>query len=30
MPEEGRDMLNRFLSPTGEERRTKWKFWKKE
>lgn len=31
MPEEGREMLDRFLSPTGDERKTKLKkFWKRE
>lgn len=30
LPDEGREMLNRCLSPTTDTPKQKWKFWKKE
>jgi hypothetical protein len=30
LPDEGREMLNRFLSPSSCATKQKWKFWKKE
>lgn len=30
LPDEGREMLNRYLSPSSCATKQKWKFWKKE
>ncbi|KAI5461993.1 hypothetical protein BGZ63DRAFT_203401 [Mariannaea sp. PMI_226] len=30
LPDEGRELLNRHLSPASYNDRTKWKFWKKQ
>lgn len=30
LPDEGREMLNRFLCPSSCATKQKWKFWKKE